>query len=279
PDAALEGRPAIAWRSGSDRPAKVLVVVEENHTQGSALRGMPYLASMSKTYGSTTAYRAATHPSLPNYLAMVGGSTFGVRDDRSPASHPVSGRSVFDLAIANGRTAKTYADAMPTSCALTATRRYAVKHNPWAYFADSTSRANCRRFDVPLGSTSSGALKDDVDRGTLPNLGMLVPDICHDGHDCSLATADNWLKAWLQKVMAGPDYRGGRLAIVVTFDEDDSSGDNTVLTTVISPYTRNVRSTTAYTHYSLTRYLAELVGVRPPGSGAGAPSMRAAFHL
>ncbi|MCA1711359.1 MAG: alkaline phosphatase family protein [Actinobacteria bacterium] len=279
PRSAVAGRPAITWHGGADRPAKVLVVVEENHAQRSALSGMPYLASMAKTYGQTTAYRAVTHPSLPNYLGMVGGSTFGVRDDRNPAAHPVAGPSVFDLALANGRTAKTYAEAMPSSCALTPTSPYAVKHNPWAYFSDATSRSNCRRFDVPSGTPASGALRADVDRGTLPNIGMLIPDLCHDGHDCSLATADSWLKGWLQTVMAGPDYRGGRLAIVVTFDEDDNSGDNTVLTTVISPYTRGVRSTAAYTHYSLTRYLAELVGTRPPRSGAAAPSMRAAFHL
>jgi phospholipase C len=272
-------KPAITWHGGADRPAKVLVVIEENHAQGAALSEMPYLASMAKTYGSTIAYRAVTHPSLPNYLAIAGGSTFGVEDDRSPASHPVSGQSVFDLAIANGRTAKTYADAMPGTCGLTPSGRYAVKHNPWAYFADPTSRANCQKFDVPAGTTSSGALRSDIDRGTLPNVGMLVPDLCNDAHDCSLATADSWLKGWVQQLMAGPDYRSGKLAIVVTFDEDDDSGDNTVLTAVIAPRTRGVRSTTAYTHYSLTRYLAELVGARAPGSGASAPSLRAAFAL
>lgn len=272
-------RPAVTWHGITQRPAKVLVVVEENTTQGSALAKMPYLAQMARTYGHTTAYRAVTHPSLPNYLAIAGGSTFGVRDDRSPASHRLSGPSVFDLALANGRTAKTYADAMPGACALTSTSRYAVKHNPWTYFSDRASRDNCRRFDVPLGTTTAGALRTDVDKGTLPNIGMLVPDICHDGHDCSLATADSWLKSWLQVVMAGPDYRGGRLAIVVTFDEDDSSADNTILTTVISPYTRGVTATTPYTHYSLTRYLADLVGARPPRSGATATSLRAAFSL
>ncbi len=277
--AAIDGNTVAAATGAAPRPSKVLVVVEENHSQGSALAGMPYLASLARTYGRTTAYRAVTHPSLPNYLALAGGSTFGVRDDRSPASHHVAGPSAFDRALAAGRTAKTYAEAMPSPCALTATSTYAVKHNPWAYFSDAGPRANCRRNDVPAGTTSSGALRNDVVAGRLPNVGLLIPDICHDGHDCSLATADAWLKRWLSVVLQGPDYRAGRLAVVVTFDEDDHSGNNTVLTVVVSPGTSHVVSGTAYTHYSLTRYLAEITGTAPLRSAATAPSLRSAFHL
>jgi acid phosphatase len=261
------------------RPSKVLIVVEENHTQGSALRGMPYLSALAASYGRTTTYKAVSHPSLPNYLAMAGGSTFGVRDDRSPGSHHLAGQSAFDRAIAAGRTAKTYAEAMPAPCGQSATSRYAVKHNPWAYFSDPASRANCKRFDVPAGTTSAGALRADIDGGTLPNVGLLVPDICHDGHDCSLATADSWLKSWLTTVRQGADYRAGRLAIVITFDEDDNSGNNTVLTTVVSPYTSHVASARPYSHYSLTRYMAEITGTSPLRAAATATSLRADFRI
>jgi hypothetical protein len=265
--------------SALTRPSKLLVVVEENHTAASALRGMPYLAALAKSYGHTTAYKAVAHPSLPNYLAIAGGSTFGVRDDRNPSSHHIAGASAFDRAIAAGRTAKTYAESMPAACGQSATTRYAVKHNPWAYFSDPASRANCNRFDVPAGTTTAGALRADIDRGTLPNVGLLVPDICHDGHDCSLATADAWLKSWLTVVRQGADYRAGRLAIVITFDEDDNSGNNTVLTTVVSPYTSRIVSPRAYNHYSLTRYIAELTGTTPLRSAATATSLRAAFRV
>jgi phospholipase C len=265
--------------STGQRPVKVLVVVEENHTQGAALAGMPYLASLASTYGRTTDYKAITHPSLPNYLALAGGSTFGIRDDDNPSSHQLTGPSAFDRVIAGGRTAKTYADSMPSPCALTSTGNYAVRHNPWTYFSDAGSRANCQRFDVPAGSTASGALRSDVDAGKLPTVGLLIPDVCNDAHDCSLSTADNWLKSWLQVVQAGPDYRSGRLAIVVTFDEDDTSSDNTVLTVVVSPYTKHVVSSRALSHYSLTRYFAELTLTAPIRSAATAPSMRADFHL
>jgi phospholipase C len=277
---AVRSQAAPLWiPSTGQRPVKVLVVVEENHTQGAALSGMPYLASLASTYGRTTDYKAITHPSLPNYLALAGGSTFGIRDDNDPDNHQLTGPSAFDRVIAGGRTAKTYADSMPSPCALTSTGNYAVRHNPWTYFSDTASRDNCRRFDVPAGSTASGALRSDIDAGKLPTVGLLIPNVCNDAHDCSLSTADSYLKSWLQVVQAGPDYRSGRLAVVVTFDEDDTSSDNTVLTVVVSPYTSHVVSNRALTHYSLTRYFAELTLTAPLRSAAAAPSLRGDFHL
>lgn len=79
--------------------------------------------------------------------------------------------------------------------------------------------------------------------------------------------------------MQGPDYRAGRLAIIVTFDEDDFSGDNTILTVVISPYTSQVVTSRALTHYSLTRYLAELTATQPLRAAATAPSLRTDFRI
>ena len=227
----------------------------------------------------STAYQAVAHPSLPNYLAIIGGSTFGVTDDRPPADHPVPGASVLDLAIAKTATAKAYIEDMPGPCTLDSNGDYAVKHNPWAYFADPTARRNCRSFDLPAGTATGGALHDDVQAGTLPTIGMLIPNLCHDAHNCPLATADAWLQQWMPVLMQGPDYRSGHLAIVITFDEDDNSGDNTVLTTVIAPTVHHVSAATPLTHYSLTGYLAELTATPPPGEAATAPSLSTAFGL
>lgn len=260
-------------------PSKVLVVIEENHTAAAALQGMPFLASLATAHGQATNYRAVAHPSLPNYLAIAGGSTFGVTDDQPPDRHPVAGQNVFDAAIGAGATAKTYAEAMPGPCTLNSSGTYAVKHNPWAYFSDAASRANCQLLDLPAGTPTGGALHDDINSGTLPTLGLLVPDMCNDGHDCPLTIADGWLKQWIPAVMNGPDYQAGRLAIVVTFDEDDRSGPNTVLTTVVAPTVAKTTATTELTHYSLTRYLAELAGIAPPNKAAEAPSFRDAFGL
>jgi len=256
-------------------PSKILLIVEENHPT-SALSGMPYLAGLANTYAKATNYWAVTHPSLPNYLAMAGGSTFGVTDDAGPSSHPIRGTSVFGQALAAGKTAKVYAETAPGNCALSNSGSYAVRHTGWPYFVDE--RTQCGRYDVPMGTPTSGNLTADVAGGRLPNIGWAIPNLCNDAHDCSLSVADNWLRSWLPVVMNGADYKAGRLAIVVTFDEGDSSSNN-IPFVVVSPYVHGVVDATRYTHYSLVRAFDSLIGAAPLRNAATATPFSAALHL
>ena len=255
----------------------MLVVVEENHSLSEMQAKMPYLFGLAQQYGYATDYRAIRHPSLPNYLAIAGGSTFGVVDDAGPRHHRVSGASVFGAAIAAGRTAALYAESMPSACFMTTSGPYAVRHAPWAYFVDEA--ALCKAGMVPSGTPAAGALATDVAAGHLPTVGMLVPDLDHDAHDGSLPTADEWLHGWLPQIMAGPDFQAGRLAIVVTADEDDKTSSNQVLTVVIAPGVTHEVVTSPLSHYSLTGLLGEVAGVPPLRDAAGAPSFAEAFGL
>ena len=258
---------------------KVMVIVEENHSQTQAITSMPHLASWAATYGTASAYVAVTHPSLPNYLAIAGGSDFGVVDDDSPSAHPISGDSVFDQTVSLGLRAKTYAEGMTGNCTLSSTGLYAVKHNPWAYFNGATQQANCNANDVPLGTTSAGNLLTDINSGTLPNTGMMIPDLCNDAHDCPLTTADDWLAGWIPKLMAGSDYTSGNLTIIVTFDEDDSASGNNVAFVVIDPRLNSKTVAGAANHYSLTRWLDANVGAASLRNAATAPDLKTAFGL
>ncbi|MCU1595496.1 MAG: putative hydrolase, partial [Frankiales bacterium] len=230
------------------------------------------------TYGRATNYRNLTHPSLPNYLAMAGGSTFGVHDDNNPASHKLTGASVFDVAISRNQTAKTYAESMgATPCRLTPANPYAVKHNPWAYF--SQHRANCGKYDVNAGAPTSGALHQDIVTGKLPRVGMLIPNLCNDAHDCSLSSADNWLHKWVGVIQSGVDWKAGRLAVVVTFDEVEGSGTGSLLTVLLSPRLHGKVVSTRLDHYSWCRWMTDLVGGPALRSAASAPSLGKAFSL
>jgi acid phosphatase len=248
------------------------VFVVENHSLDEMRSQMPWTASLARRFGYATAYHAMTHPSLPNYLAIAGGSTFGVTDDADPSSHAVPAPSVFGAALAAGRTARVYADAMPAPCAASSSGEYLVRHNPWTYFP--AERSGCRRFD-----TSMSRFPADVRAGRLPAAGMVVPDACHDGHDCSLATADAWLRSYVGLAMSGPDFRSGRLAIVVTADEDDGSQGNTVLTVVVHPSLHGIVVGTPLSQFSLSRLYSQVLGLPPLREAASAPSLAAAFHL
>jgi acid phosphatase len=260
-------------------PSKVLVVIEENHSYAEMKSGMPYLFGLSNKYGYATDWTAISHPSLPNYLAIAGGSTFGVTNDAPPVRHRAdvgTAQSVFDQALDSGKTAKTYAESMPGACYPTGypldKPLYVPRHNPWTYFPASLSR--CRSHDVAMTEFAAAARSN-----ALPNVGFLIPNMCHDAHDCPLAAADAFLRKALPDVLASRDFTSGRLAVVVTADEDDKSSGNTVLTSVLSTRLANKVVSTPLTHYSLTRYIAQVLGVTPLKSGQSAPDMKAAFGL
>lgn len=269
------GEPFAPVTIATVQPAKVtklLVFVVENHSLDQMRAAMPYTAALGQEFAIATNYEAVTHPSLPNYLAMTGGSTFAVADDAPPSSHTTDQPSVFGQALALGKSAKVYAEGMPGNCATENSGRYVVKHNPWAYYR--SERSSCARYDVPAGE-----LGNDAANGRLPNAGMVIPDLCDNAHDCDLSVADRWLRTQIEAVMSGPDWRAGHLAIVVTADEDDHRQNNLVLTTVAHPSMHGAVVTTPLTHYSLARLYSEILAAEPLREAAGAPSMATAFGL
>jgi len=64
----------------------VFVVVMENHGYREIINNAnaPFLNSYAKTGNLATNYFAVAHPSLTNYLELVGGSNFGVQSDNAP---------------------------------------------------------------------------------------------------------------------------------------------------------------------------------------------------
>jgi acid phosphatase len=269
--------------SASAGPTKVLVVIEGDVSYRRMRFDMPALHRLSKRYGYATSWRAIRHPSLPNYLAIAGGSTFGVTDSRPPIAHylDVGGHlSVFQQALNAGRTAKTYADSMPTNCRTSnypdrrqaSRKRYVVRHNPWVYFGSNLD--GCRAHDLPMTSFRPDAAAD-----RLPDVGFVIPDLCHAGDSCSSGRADTWLKDQLAPVLSSTDFTGGRLVVVVTAAENTAARSNRVLTAVLTPRLSGKVVDTRLTHYSLTRYIAEILHVPPLQKSAHAPDMRRAFGL
>ncbi len=251
---------------------KLLVVIEENHSLDQMQQGMPYTFDLATQYGYASNYRAVTHPSLPNYIAIAGGKTYGIADDANPSVHRLQGRSVFGQALSRHRTAAVYAQGMPRRCATTPQGAYAVKHNPWAYFVGE--RPQCRAHDFAMSRFGR-----DVRAGNLPRVGMVIPDLNHDAHDGSLQQADDWFRSLMTKVFAGDDWASGRLAVVLTADEDDRAHGNRVLTVVIHPSQDRHVVGQRLTHYSLTRLYDEVAQLPYLHKARGATSMATAFGL
>ncbi|MDP9259180.1 MAG: DNRLRE domain-containing protein [Actinomycetota bacterium] len=245
----------------------VIWIVFENKAYSEIIgsANAPYLNTLASECGVATNFFAETHPSLPNYIAMTSGSTQGITDDNPPSSHPLAVPSIFSQ-VASWRSLQ---ESMPSNCALTDSYPYAVKHNPAAYYTGI--RTACASFDVPLGSTP------DISAAYT----FVTPNLCNDMHDCSVSTGDSWLSTLLPKILGSTAYTSGSTAIVITWDEDDSSASNHVATLVIAPSVPMGTSVaTTFNHYSMLRTTEELLGVNTYlGNAATAPSMRSPFHF
>lgn len=262
--------PPNAPCAGTSPPARyahVVWILFENHSYGSIIgaSSAPYFNQLASLCGLATNYSAISHPSLPNYIALTSGSTQGLTDDGSPSQHPLSVPSIFSQLPGGG--SRSLEESMPANCSPGNSGRYVVRHNPEAYYTNI--RAECGSYDVPLGSTP-----DISARFT-----FVTPDLCNDMHNCPVATGDRWLSTFLPQLLASSEYRAGKTAIFITFDEG-SGGNNKVATIAVAPPVRpGARSGTAYTHYSLLRTTEEMLGLGLLGNAASATSMRAGFGL
>jgi len=268
----LPGPSPTAPCLGAVRPARwghVVVVVMENKDYGQII-GQPaarYINSLAARCGLATNYQAVTHPSLPNYLAMTGGSTFGVTDDRPPAAHPIGAASIFSQVGATGW--RALQESMPVPCALTDSGTYGVRHNPAAYYTSIRSACQTRdiRYDLAAAPDVSAAYT------------FVTPNLIHDMHDGTVADGDAWLSAFVPKVLASPQYQAGNTLLVIIWDEG-TIASNQVAALMVAPSIRpGTRSDTSYTHYSLLRTSEELLGLPLLGSAGGATSMRPGFGL
>ena len=240
---------------------RVVVVVLENKARSQLLgnRAAPAFNAFARGGAVLSAYRGVTHPSLPNYLALVSGSTHGVTNDCTTCT--VAGPSLADTLQAKGLTWKTYAEGLPQP-GWTGPYRgsYAKKHVPFLYFRRVLgSKARLQRV-VPLSQ-----LTRDAAAGKLPTFSLVVPDICHDMHSCSVETGDAWLKGFLPPLLKLPGT-----AVFVVFDESDS-GDPGVpalaLGTAVRP---GSRYSTAMSHYALLRTIEDGFGLPRLGRSADA---------
>ncbi len=256
----------------------VLWIWMENESYGAVIGApdAPYQTALATECGLAANYSAISHPSLPNYLAATGGSTFGISDDGDPSTHPLAAPSLFSQVQAAGLQWAGYDESMPGNCVLTGQGLYAPRHNPAVYY--TTLRASCLLHDVPLGTLTSGPLVEALASGDLPSFSFVTPNLCDDAHSCPVSSGDRWLAQFVPTILDSAPYKAGQLVVFVTYDEGTT--DNHVPTTVIAPTVpSSTVSHTAFSHYSLLLTTEQLLSLPPLGEAAAAASMRSDFHL
>jgi phosphatidylinositol-3-phosphatase len=237
------------------RFSHVLVIVAENKEFDQVIGSskMRNLNGWAKNYALLREYYAVAHPSLPNYIALIGGDHFGILEDCVNCF--VKARSLADLLEAGGRTWKTYQEGLPEPGFIGAfSGKYVMRHNPFVYFESLRNDADrLRRSVVPLSQ-----LTPDLEQGRLPDFSFIVPDLCNSSHDCGLDVTDAWLGAVVGSILSSPAFDSQSL-LVLTFDEGrtDKGGGGRVATVLISPLVKpGYVDKTPYSHYSLLKTIA-----------------------
>ena len=254
------------------RAGHVFIVTEENHDYAAVIgsSSMPYLNTLAQQYGLATQYYANTHPSIGNYFMLATGQI--VTNDDSYATI-VTADNVVRRLLAAGKTWKSYAEDLP-SVGYTGgdVGNYARKHNVFALLSDVANDSMQRRSLVPFTQFAT-----DLANDALPDYANIVPNLCNDAHDCSLATADTWLQNNIAPLLASATFQRDGV-LIITFDEagsDNTHGGGRIVWIVVSPKAKvQYQSTTLYQHESTLRLTLEALGITQfPGAAAAAPGM------
>jgi hypothetical protein len=216
--------------------------------------GAPYINSLIARFGLAADYQAVAHPSEPNYLALLSGSTQGVTDD---GVHNVSGRNLLDQIEAKGKTWKVYEQNMPENCFTGASASngedgpgtYLRKHNPAISFTDiSESPVRCADMTHFANFDPAGA-----------DFEFIAPNECNDMHSCSVAVGDTFLQGFVPKILDSPAWQQGGVLFIV-WDEGTSKvggGGQVPLLVISNRVPAGFKSTTPHNHYSLVRTIED----------------------
>ncbi len=244
----------------------VVVIVMENKSYKSIVgneKDAPYINSLIKNYSLATNYFAINHPSLPNYLDLVGGTHGSINNDCNPPGGTCSldTKSIADTLEESGNSWKGYMESMPKNCGLSNTDLYADKHNPFIYFENiRNNKPRCEKHIVPLTSL----LNDFNSLDSTPTYSFISPDLCSDTHDCSILTGDQWLEKYVSLILKSPSFTQKKSLLILTWDEDDGSRDNHIATIFVgNGVKKGYQSAVRYDHYSLLHTIEEVLKLTP----------------
>src|SRR3989440_1028838 len=236
---------------------QLVVVLMENHDITDIYGPATYMTQLADQYAFAQHWQSITNPSQPNYIALIGGSLFGVSGD---GNHPnLNHPTIVDVIENSGHTWKAFAESAGGSgCGLSPPR--GEDHYPFLSYTTITGNSvRCANL-VSGGPTEITAA---LNAGT--NFIWFTPTDGHNMHDNSVSSGDSWLQSWVPGLLSA--MAGKKAALVIMFDEgyapppwlNGGSGD---------PATKTAyKSSVSYTHYSLIKRLEDVWGGGNIGQG------------
>lgn len=255
----------------------VFVIVMENKASTQILgnTSAPFINRMARRYAYAANYWGVRHPSLPNYVAMIAGTTFGQTSDDE--GQRFTGPNLAGQLSEAGLTWRGYMESMPRpgyTGNSADSGLYRRKHDPFMLMTPILRNPRLVRNVVP-----ASYLTRDLERGRVPNLSFITPNMCHDMHGLTTArcpssdtglikTGDRYLSRIVPEIMQSPAWTRNAVIFVV-WDEDDGlgggapgfQGGRVPALIIARDGKRHFVSHVLYDHYSLLKTLQGLWGL------------------
>lgn len=236
----------------------IIIMENKNYDEMVGNKDAPYINSLISQNSLADNYFAVSHPSLPNYIAILGGSTLGITSDCT--SCYVNAPNLVDQLEQAHKSWKAYMESLPSSCFIGSSGDYAQKHDPFIYFDDI--RTNLKRCSniVPYSTLST----DFQSTTTTPNFFFITPNLCNDMHNCPVSTGDTWLANNVPIILKSPAFTKQKSLLIIISDESEQSGDNRIIALFIGNAAKHsFVSHIKYTHYSLLKTVEDVWNLPP----------------
>lgn len=288
---ALTGPLANNASAATASPIKTTFVVMMENTDWSVVKGsrsFPYFNSLLPKGAHTENYRSGLHPSLPNYVTLEAGKTFGETNGSNlPSDHPINSTAHLTTQLsAAGVDWKYWAESLPGNGATCNTSDpgtpYSLDHNAQVYFNDVRNNPSyCKAHERPY-SGLSGALRSN----SVSGYNLIVPNDYDQGEKLApgsgnmLRQADKWLSHEIPMIQASSAYKNGA-AIMILWDEGGGTDTNPSGLLVLSPFAKvNYSNSIAYSHASTLRTMQTVFRVGPLlGAAANANDLSDLFTV
>jgi len=224
----------------------------ENHNLNDIIGSATYMTTLANTYSLATHYTAVSHPSEPNYIALVGGDTFGISTDGN-CCWTINSPNIVDRIESAGLTWQAWAEDASGSGTCNFNPPRSADHFGFLEFSDIKTASRCADFHSTQSSSDSefvSALNNSPS-----NFMWLTPNDCNNMHNCSVSTGDTYLAGLVPKILTSNLFVKQKAALFVVFDEGSNSYPNDYVysmwagSIVKSAY----QSSNQYSHYSFLR--------------------------
>src|SRR5213080_4478639 len=235
---------------------QLVVVLMENKNLDEVYGPAPYMTQLADQYAFSQGWSSITNPSQPNYIAIMGASTFGVGGD---GNHPnLNHPTLVDLIETSGHTWNAIAEGSGSGCSISPQR--GEDHFPFLSYTTITGNA-ARCANLHSGGTTDVVAA--LNAGT--NFIWFTPTDNHNMHDNSVSSGDAWLQSWVPGLLSA--MAGKKAALFIMYDEGYANPP-LIYAGFSGPATKTAyKSSVSYNHYSLLKLLEDVWGGGNVGQG------------